>query len=389
MPTGLAPDQDFFEVFGPVFARNAFWSRTKPVPLLGGADEPMARVFAFYDFWAAFSSWREFAHSDEYDLSQAEGRFEKRYMERENRRLKAGLHRAEAERLGRLVAAARVHDFRLQRHLRQLEEERVRRKEELRKEKLLRVQSERERAEEQRREEREAEEERVRVRAEEERTRETLRRARKELEASFREAFLAAIRSPKHDSFYLDEVIPKLKSPALEELLVELRSGALATPGAFDARLRDTLKVTRPAEPRPAPAAAQPAETVWSDEQLSLLAKGLVRYPAGTQARWTRVVQYLGGEFSEAQVAAKASELKQNPHARAKPAAPVEESWTQAQQTLFEQALKRHRDGCSPRTKWERIASDVPGRSAKECVERFKHLREKLTKKKEESAVNV
>ena len=72
---------DFFKTFGPVFIRNARFSEVKPVPLLGTKSTGMDEVYAFYDFWARFKSWRDFSQSDEHDESTAECREEKRWMQ--------------------------------------------------------------------------------------------------------------------------------------------------------------------------------------------------------------------------------------------------------------------------------------------------------------------
>lgn len=55
------------------------------VPALGGDDASHEEVMAFYNFWYAAKSWRDFGYYDEEDPSQAESREEKRYIERFNR----------------------------------------------------------------------------------------------------------------------------------------------------------------------------------------------------------------------------------------------------------------------------------------------------------------
>ena len=44
-------DAKFFEVFGPVFKRNAYFSKKKPTPEFGDMNTPIKRVVRFYDFW--------------------------------------------------------------------------------------------------------------------------------------------------------------------------------------------------------------------------------------------------------------------------------------------------------------------------------------------------
>lgn len=368
--------------FGPVFARNARWSRVKPVPSLGDADLEIDKVLRFYTFWRGLSSWREFSHPDEYDVQQAEGRGEKRYMERENRRLKAALYKAESERLQKLVALAEAHDPRLHRHVALQEEERIRKREEIRREREARKQEEKERVESLRRHEEDERQAEQRRKEEEEQAREIARKGRKQAEQQFRCVFLSRIISKRHDNFYLDEIVPRLKTEAMLQLSEQLANGTISEVEHFEAELRSHVAPQQHA-PAPSLTASRSDEQIkWSEELISLLAKGVIRFPPGTQNRWARVSQYIGGEFTEAQVAAKAMEIKQNP-GKPREAPQQSEVWSQEQQLQLEQAIKRHR-ACSPRTKWERISADVPGRSPKECIERFKHLRDKLAARKKD-----
>jgi DnaJ family protein C protein 2 len=70
------------QVFAPAFRRNARWSIDPKVPDVGGPEAPWAEVSAFYDFWFAFRSWREFPHPEEEDVEAAESREHRRWIER-------------------------------------------------------------------------------------------------------------------------------------------------------------------------------------------------------------------------------------------------------------------------------------------------------------------
>ena len=61
-----AKDQNkfFFQKFGPIFEREARFSRVQPVPMLGAFEDPKQTVEAFYDFWYNFDSWRSFEYLD-------------------------------------------------------------------------------------------------------------------------------------------------------------------------------------------------------------------------------------------------------------------------------------------------------------------------------------
>jgi DnaJ homolog subfamily C member 2 len=58
------PNAYFFKAFGPVFEREARFSKKQPVPLLGGYDATKEQVEGFYDFWYNFDSWRSFEYLD-------------------------------------------------------------------------------------------------------------------------------------------------------------------------------------------------------------------------------------------------------------------------------------------------------------------------------------
>eukprot|EP01018_Ginkgo_biloba_P030815 Gb_27851 [translate_table: standard] len=124
VPSDCAP-KDYFKVFGPVFARNGRWSLVQPFPVLGDDDTPVEDVDYFFDFWYGFKSWREFPHADDFDLEQADSREHKRWMERQNAKLREKAKKEEYARIRSLVDNAYKRDPRL-----------IRRKEEEKKEKL-------------------------------------------------------------------------------------------------------------------------------------------------------------------------------------------------------------------------------------------------------------
>ncbi|KAJ0859387.1 putative transcription factor MYB-HB-like family [Helianthus annuus] len=128
IPTDCSP-QDFFKVFGPAFMRNGRWSVSQPIPMLGDDNTPLKEVDAFYDFWFAFKSWREFPHEDEYDLEQAESRDHKRWMERQNAKLSEKARKEEHVRIRSLVDNAYKRDPRILRRKETLKAEKQKKKE--------------------------------------------------------------------------------------------------------------------------------------------------------------------------------------------------------------------------------------------------------------------
>lgn len=123
-------DETFYDVFGKVFNLNSKWSIKKPVPNLGDDSTPLNEVKKFYKFWENFKSWREFSQYDEYDVNEAQDRYERRYMEQENKRARREYEREEHKRLFRLFETAHDNDPRIKQELAEIEAEKLRKKQE-------------------------------------------------------------------------------------------------------------------------------------------------------------------------------------------------------------------------------------------------------------------
>ena len=133
---GTFTPENFYEVFTKCFNLNARWSTKQPTPNFGNEHMPLPNVKKFYKFWDDFKSWREFSQYDEYDTNEAQDRYERRYMEQENKRCRAKYIKKERARIMRLVELAYNNDPRIQKELREIEEEKQRKKEEVKARKL-------------------------------------------------------------------------------------------------------------------------------------------------------------------------------------------------------------------------------------------------------------
>jgi DnaJ family protein C protein 2 len=95
--------KNFYKVFGDAIARNVQWSTKKNVPLLGDDKATFEQVNHFYQFWYDFDSWREFSYEDEENKETAQDRDERRWIEKENKAVRAKKKKEEVTRIRKLV----------------------------------------------------------------------------------------------------------------------------------------------------------------------------------------------------------------------------------------------------------------------------------------------
>ena len=84
VPTGKESPERFYELWAPVFEREARFSKQTPVPSLGTKDSTKEEVDDFYNFFYNFDSWRSFEYLDSEVNEGSDNRDEKRYTEKKN-----------------------------------------------------------------------------------------------------------------------------------------------------------------------------------------------------------------------------------------------------------------------------------------------------------------
>lgn len=409
---------DFFEIFGPIFRRNGYFSKKQPVLQVGNLEDSLKKTLQFYDFWESFDSWREFVHEDEYDVNQAEGRSERRWMEQENRRLKSTLIKAEKMRISKLVNFAYNNDPRIQVYLRKQEEEKELKKtekknfkekqkleEQMRRDEILKTEQEKiHKIEEQKRQEIEQKQNRI--------------AKKKEIDRQFRKNVKLCVKGEKIDDYYVDEIIFKCKEEDLTEITEMLSSKEEWLQSDFEELTRNIIsKKTKFDENSQTLTGKMKSPEVlkleWTQQEINLLTKGVVKFPSGIMDRWKRIAQYIGGRFTEVECCDKAKIMKtqhikdlkkkeedlkpvKEPEINVKD--PIQEkieiqnsetqkekdidvaNWSQEHQKMLEVALKKYPANLPAKERWEKIASEVPDKTMKECVERFKYLKDRLKK---------
>lgn len=429
IPDEVEKGSTFYKTFAPVFARNSRFS-TRPAPELGDEKTDINKVHKFYDFWANFDSWRDFSMHDEYNLDEAEFREERRWMERQNQRGRKKYVDAERKRILRLAETAERLDPRIRAE--REEKEAKKREERERKARLKQDEEDAKKREEEDRQRQEAQEKAERE--EKERAEKEQRQQNKELSKKLRQRLKKRVQSAcKLDALAAEDLQTmclELTSEQLESLCVKLEATTKveATTHAEIAewKRRQTEEAEEQAKKREArreqkKETKEIAGSPWVAEELGLLAKGLQKIPGGMANRWTLINQILragGYSRTDKEVIEKVKELSdgkslrsvgavvsstegmstlQNaqtkalakPNIEGKPDTKADEAkaadeaeWSGEQQRALEQALQKYPSSLDKNERWRLIADDVPGKSKAQCVDRFKFLRQQLSKDK-------
>ncbi|KAL8166705.1 hypothetical protein V2J09_008204 [Rumex salicifolius] len=317
IPTDCSP-QDFFKVFGPAFMRNGRWSVTQPIPLLGDEKSPLKEVDKFYNFWYGFKSWREFPHSDEFDLEQAESRDHKRWMERQNAKLSEKARKEESARIRTLVDNAYKRDPRIQKRKEEEKAEKQRKKQAKYLVKKLQEEEAAKAAEEEKRRKEEEDKKAAEVALQQKKIKEKEKKLLRKEKSRLR-TLASAITSQRLFDISEDNVeglCTSLVIDQLKDLCDKMDGKEVGEKGKILKEalgFRDDLETEKKVEKKVEKVQAPPQqngsvnsngnitfgniekkEKPWTREEIELLRKGMTKFPKGTSRRWEVVSEYIG-----------------------------------------------------------------------------------------------
>lgn len=396
----LKDDLDFFRKFGPVFLKNSIWSEKKPVPKLGDMSTDLKKVRRFYNFWFSFNTWRDFEVEGEHNVEEAENRWEKRAMLKENKKLKAEKLKDEKLRIRKLVDLAFKNDPRIIAEEKRIvdERERLKKEREAERVRLKKEKEEREvkmQVEYEERKKREAEEKIVKRK---EMLNELLTVISKEIgfELSKDQVFNIELNANLEN---LEVTLTEIKAKET----VEDKQKALKQMGNkyFGLKYEDESK---------------DSSSIWTKEEVGNLQKAVKKFPAGTVNRYEKIMESVktkglnqvismtryistnpslkfNGDTVDLKVLLygdkkeeKKEEKKEgNEGKEGKETSQLTDEkdvWTEEQQKQLEEALKKYPSSLVANERWTKIASEVSGKTKKQCVERFKYLASMLKNKK-------
>ncbi|XP_078409362.1 dnaJ homolog subfamily C member 2 isoform X2 [Cetorhinus maximus] len=440
IPSKSEAKENFIEVFSSAFERNARWSKTKHVPKLGNLNSSIEEVDSFYSFWYNFDSWREFSYLDEEEKEKAECRDERKWIEKQNRAARAQRKKEEMNRIRTLVDTAYSCDPRIKK----FKEEEKARKEAEKKAKAEAKRKEQEEKEKQKqaelevarlakeKEEEEARQQALQTKKEKEIQKKAIKKERQKLRTVcknwnyFTDDHTENVKMME-DVEKLCDRLELMSLQALNEVLAsstrdegqaeiekqiqEVNAQLAREKEEAEARMRQAAKSSDHAT------GCGGVSKTWPEDDLQLLIKGVNIFPAGTNARWEVIANFINSHSTSGikrtakdvinkaknlqkldplqkdEINKKAFEKFNKEHSTAvaalDKATPSERfeapggdinPWTAEEQKLLEQALKTYPVNTPER--WEKIAATVPGRTKKDCMKRYKELVEMVKAKK-------
>lgn len=436
---------NFYQIFGPVFERNSRWSIKKKVPQLGDDSTSFEDVNRFYAFWYDFESWREYSYLDEEEKEKGENRDERRWIEKQNKAARLKRKKEETARIRQLVDNAYACDGRIARY--KLEEKEKKLAEKKAKQDAIRQKAEEEERKKQEqleaeRQQREKEEQEAKAQAavvkkEKEAQKKIVKKERKQFRTAMKDMdYLAESDKERvqnmQDVEKIAELLPATSLQTLNEILTsgdrsKAREAFLAEVSqvneSIEKEKQQSLELAQKQSSSSSSGDKSKVKDNWSDNELQTLIKAVNLFPAGTNARWETIANFLklhvaDSNRSAKEVLAKAKDLQKNDMMlkeeankkafekftkETKGGATVEVSevseryetaaetlvyevgsnpapWTADEQKLLEQAMRTY--PASQADRWDKIAECLPARSKKDCMKRYKEIVEMLRTKK-------
>jgi DnaJ family protein C protein 2 len=409
----------FFKRFQEAFDRwsNLATCHKNMIPKLGDINSTKEHVDNFYKFWShSFKSWRDFGYLNEYDEKNADSREERRWMQRQNAKKNLIHKKEEREKLKALIATCRKNDPRVKKFIREENElrERLRLKKEqeaLERERIRLQKLEEERLEQERLE-RERAEEKKRKQAEKQRQLSELQ----SLQKQFRQMCYPHVAAIKPESVSITQKGNVIRAEDIEFVITRLKnveqlrnviSKLNELPQEnFVSNFDKCVKALRKKEEEEMKERQQQLESLnakqrqeqsekeWTQEELVLLTKAIVKFPGGTIDRWKHVAEFIGtrtpdevqkmtgdirkGKINAAKMISQKKKEVTPTDNKDQVIAPKE--WTKEEQKHFEDALRKHK-ALKGDEKWQAVASELKNRTIQECKDRFEWCKEMAKKK--------
>lgn len=281
------------------------------MPLLGDENSPREHVEKFYDFWYDFQSWREYSYLDEEDKEKGQDRDERRWIDKQNKAMRAKRKKEEMARIRQLVDLAYNNDPRIVKFKKEEKDKKMAAK----KAKQTAAQAMKEMEDQKRREE---EAERIRVEKEEQKRLEQLQKE-KELQKRALKKERKLLRDfAKNKNYFTSDDKVKLKNIEdveklcealklldLQELNKKLNDDEENAQKIYEDAVNEMEKQLEEERKQSlqssylnsigknTPNAAANKKALWNNDNIQLLIKAVNLFPAGTNQRWEVVANFI------------------------------------------------------------------------------------------------
>merc|ERR1712232_169912 len=186
------------------------------------------------------------------------------------------------------------------------------------------------------------------------------------------------------------QLLPDMDQPLFIDILPNIRNSA-----ELIRKPTKKIPITKP-KPKSKKSTTKP----WTKEELSSLSKGIRKYPAGASNRWGAIATFVNSSISTSSRTKEECIAQYNTITNApnKSAAATQQKttssndtnnedpstiWTEEQDQQLQLGLSNNPPSMDKNERWTNIAKGVPGKTKKQCVERFKVIRSAMKAKQD------
>lgn len=310
LPSASAIEKDYYGTFKKYFDLNARWCEKKRVPAFSDDAATRDEVDRFYNFWYNFESWREFSYLDEEDKEKGADRDERRWIEKQNKTIRAKRKKEEMSRIRSLVDLAYNNDPRIVR-IKQEEKDKRNAAKRAKQDAFQQAKAEEERALKElqmaKQKAEEAEQKRIeQIRMEREQQKKYLKKEKKIFRDHAKSVNYFTEPTAKDlvkNMEGVEKICEMLKLVELQDVNKRIQGASNNGKGVFKETLRtieERLEEERQQQmaklnPSSATSAVKSVDksVMWNAENMQLLIKAVNLFPAGTVQRWDVIANYM------------------------------------------------------------------------------------------------
>ena len=412
-------------------------SSSSSPPSLGDPTTPLSQVHAFYEYWIHFESWRDFSDQAKQQLQidqNFESRYEKRFFQKEIDKVNKQFKKQEMSRIQKLVQRAMDCDPRLRQEKMQMQQEKIRKKREKEQQQAQLLQRQREQETLQQQQLEQQQQEQLILKQQRIAQKKKIRKVKQAIKALCQQALeqqeqpssssssccypdmyhvelrLEELWKPMQDDLpafqrflqqleqtNLDVLLPYIRD---KEIIIETSTATTTTSNnaanttdasTDDGRNTNPITTTTTTTTNNNNNNSSSSKE-WTQEELLTLRKALKKFPQAGGSRWDHIANYMNATltpiipYTKAMCIDKANNTSNsenwNQATQATTATTTTTTWSNEEDQWLQEGLRKYPASMDKNERWTAIAQCVPGKTKKECVQRFQSIRNALLQKK-------